>query len=174
MNIETKAYVVNLLESYQKREKQIELLHYELSHSTNISEDEMITALALAHGDGGGHSDGHISDKTLYIAMNYRQQTKDANKSTRTEIVNHLIELENQQSRLKHYVSLLIARQAKLIELFFFEGYPQGECAKKMGITVRTVRRIKDEAIQELTELYCFAEGVTSGDCPKCVQQISQ
>lgn len=174
MNIETKTYVVGLLESYQKREKQIELLHYELSHPTNISEDEMIGALALAHGEGGGHSDGHISDKTLYIAMNYRQQTEAANKSTRTEIVNHLVELENQQSRLKYYVSLLNARRAKLVELLYFEGYPQEECAKKLGISTRTVRRVKDDAIQELTDLYCFTEGVASKACPKSIQQVSQ
>ena len=71
MNIKTKTYVIGLLESYQKREKQVELLHYELSHPISISKNEMIGTLALAHGDGGCRPDGHISDKTLYIAMNY-------------------------------------------------------------------------------------------------------
>ena len=54
MNIEIKAHVVDLLESYQKREKQIELLHYELSHPVHVSENEIIGALALSHGDGSG------------------------------------------------------------------------------------------------------------------------
>ena len=52
MNVETRMYVVDLLESYQKRSKQIELLHYELSHPARVSENEIIGALALAHGDG--------------------------------------------------------------------------------------------------------------------------
>lgn len=173
MNNETKAYVVGLLESYQKREKQIELLHYELAHPANISEDEMIGALALAHGEGGGHSDGHISDKTLYIAMNYRQQTQNANKNTRAEIANRLVELENQQSRLRYYVSLLNDRQAELIKLLYFEGYPQEKCAQNLSITTRTVRRIKDDAIQELTDLYCFTNGFASNICLKSTQQVS-
>lgn len=54
MNVETRMYVVDLLESYQKRSKQIELLHYELSHPARVSENEIIGALALAHGDGEG------------------------------------------------------------------------------------------------------------------------
>ena len=80
--METKAYVVTLLESYQKRSKQIELLHYELSHPVRISENEMIGALALTHSDeGGGHPGGHASDKTLYIALNYRERTDQLNNS---------------------------------------------------------------------------------------------
>lgn len=35
-----RAYVVGQLESFQKREKQIELLHYELAHPAHISDDE--------------------------------------------------------------------------------------------------------------------------------------
>lgn len=48
MTVDIKTYVVGLLESYQKRSKQIDLLHYELSHPTDISENEMISALALS------------------------------------------------------------------------------------------------------------------------------
>lgn len=172
MNTEIKTYVVGLLESYQKRAKQIELLHYELSHPRHISENEMIGALALAHSDGSenGHPKGHASDKTLYIAMNYRQQAEAANKSIKNEIVTQLVELESKQERLKYYVSLLDTRKAELLSLLYFEGYPQEKCAQKLGIATRTVRRIKDDAIQELTELYCFTDGVSNRDCTKDVQ----
>ena len=168
-NVETKTYVVELLESYQKRSKQIELLHYELSHPTDISENEMIGALALAHDDGVG-SGGHISDKTLYIAMNYQQRTKNANQGTRAEIVSQLIELEDQQERLSYYVSLLKARHAELLRLLYFEGYSQEECAKKLAIATRTVRRIKDDAIDELAEMYSFTGRAAKRACPEPVQ----
>lgn len=154
-NAETRTYVVRLLEFYQKRSKQIELLHYELSHPADISENEMIGALALAHGEGSG-TGGHISDKTLYIAMNYQQRTENANQGTRAEIVNQLVELENQQERLNYYVSLLKKRHAEVLKLLYFEGYSQEECAVKLDITTRTVRRIKDDAIDELAEMYSF------------------
>lgn len=168
-NAETKTYVVGLLESYQKRSKQIELLHYELSHPSDISENEMIGALALAHGEGGG-SGGHISNKTLYIAMNYQQRTKKANQGTRAEIVDQLVELENQQERLNYYVSLLKARHTELLKLLYFEGYSQEECAKKLKVATRTVRRIRDDAIDELVEMYSFTKGVAKRACPEPVQ----
>ena len=83
MNVETRMYVVDLLESYQKRSKQIELLHYELSHPARVSENEIIGALALAHGDGeGGRPGGHASDKTLYIALNYQARANHVNSDT--------------------------------------------------------------------------------------------
>ena len=163
--VETKAYVVDLLESYRRRSKQIELLHYELSHPTGISENEMIGALALAHGEGSS-TGGHISDKTLYIALHYQQRTENANQGTRAEIVSQLVELESQQERLNYYVSLLKARHAELLKLLYFEGCSQEECAKKLDVAVRTVRRIKDDAIDELAEMYSF----TKRTCPEPVR----
>lgn len=65
-NVKTKTYVIGMLESYQKRSKQIELLHYELSHPTEISENEMIGALALVHSESGG-TEGHISPTKPFI-----------------------------------------------------------------------------------------------------------
>ena len=167
--VETKAYVVDLLESYRRRSKQIELLHYELSHPTDISENEMIGALALAHGESGG-TGGHISDKTLYIAMNYQQRTENAKQETRTEIVSQLVELESQQERLNYYVSFLKSRHAELLRLLYFEGYSQEECAGKLEVTARTVRRVKDEAIDELAEMYSFTRRSAKKTCPGPVQ----
>ncbi len=159
MTVDTKTYVVGLLESYQKRSKQIDLLHYELSHPTDISENEMISALALSHAEGGGGTVGHISDKTLYIALNYQEQIQKASGASKSEIADQLMELENIQRRLVYYVSLLDKRQAELLEHLYFEGYSQEECAAKLGIATRTVRRIREDALNNLTELYSFAEG---------------
>ena len=162
MTVDTKTYVVGLLESYQKRSKQIDLLHYELSHQTDISENEMINALALSQGEGGGGTIGHISDKTLYIALNYQEQVQKASSASKSEIGTQLMELENLQRRLTYYVSLLEKRQAELLELLYFEGCSQEECAARLGIAGRTVRRIREDALNALTELYCFAEGVAA------------
>lgn len=101
MNIDTKTYVVGLLESYQKRSNQIDLLHYELSHPARVSENEIISALALGHGNGeGGHPGGHASDKTLYIALNYQARTDHENCYTAEEVVGQLVALERAQERL--------------------------------------------------------------------------
>lgn len=171
MNIETKTYVVGLLESYQKRSKQIELLHYELSHPARVSENEMIGALALAHGDGEkSRPGGHASDKTLYIALNYQARASHMNDDAAEEVVGQLVTLEREQEKLNYYVSLLSSRHSELLRLLYFEGYSQEECAKKLEIATRTVRRIKDDAINELTEMYSFTDEIVNRGCPETVQ----
>lgn len=165
-----KTYVISLLLSYQKHSKQIELLHYELSHPAHVSEDEMIGCLSLGRSDSGGNHSGYISDKTLYIALNYHDQAKKLNWDTKSEISSLLVKLESEQERLKYYVSLLATRQSEVLKLLFFEGYSQEECAQKLEIAARTVRRIKDDAIDALTELYSFSKAISDKDCPEAVQ----
>ena len=134
-----------------------------ISHPARVSENEIIGALALAHGDGeGGRPGGHASDKTLYIALNYQARANHANSDTAEEVVGQLVTLEREQERLNYYVSLLNSRHAELLKLLYFEGYSQEGCAKKLEIATRTVRRIKDDAIGELTEMYSFTVEVSN------------
>lgn len=156
MTVDTKTYVVGLLESYQKRSKQIDLLHYELSHPAHVSENEMISALALAHGDGKGRPGGHASDKTLYIALNYHNRIDQVNNDASSEVIERLVALEREQERLKYYVSLLAERQARVIKLTYFEGHTQEDVAAKMEIAKRTVQMLKAQAIDDLTAMYDY------------------
>lgn len=160
MNIEKKTYVIGLLESYQKREKQIELLHYELTHPVHVTANEMIGALALAHGDsnGSGHLGGHASDKTLYIALNYQNRADQVNNGASREVIERLVTLEQEQERLKYYVSLLAERQANVIKLIYFEGYTQEDVAERLKIAKRTVQMLKAQAIEALVAMYDYTK----------------
>ena len=160
MNMDTKTYVVGLLESYQKRSKQIDLLHYELSHPARVSENEMIGALALAHGEGGDRPGGHASDKTLYIALNYQERTEEANQIGADEVVEQLVTLEKEQERLKYYVSLLKARHKKVIQMFYFDEMTPDEVAETLQVTVRYAHSIKSNAINELVSMYEYMDGL--------------
>ena len=162
MDNDMKLYVTRLLETCQERKRKIALLHYELDHPAHASETEMISAMALGHGDGngGGHVEGHISDKTLYIALNYQSKVAKMNADTKEEIVVQLVEMEHEQKRLEYYVSLLAYRQAEVIKLTFFERCSQNDVARKLAIVPRTVRRIKEEAVDKLVEMYSFAENL--------------
>ena len=157
MSDNVRSWVITLLESSQERKRKIALLHYELDHAPQTSEKEIIEAMALGHGEGSGHTNGHISDKTFYIALNYQSRIEELNVSLKKEIVEQLVELEQEQKRLEYYVSLLEKRQIAVIRLFYFRGLPQNEVAKELEIVPRTVRRIKDEAVDKLVELYSFA-----------------
>ena len=154
MTVDIKTYVVGLLESYQKRSKQIVLLHYKLSHPARVSENEMIGALALAHSDGGGHPSSHASDKTLYIALNYQDRTEEANQIGADDVVEQLVVLERDQERLNYYVSLLEDRHKKVIQMLYFEGKAPDEVAETLQVTVRYAHFIKSKAISELVSMY--------------------
>ena len=149
MDNNMKLRVTHLLETCQERRRKIALLHYELDHSAHASETEIISAMALGHGDGsgGGHVDGRISDKTLYIALNYQSKADKLNADIKEEIVVQLVELEQEQARLEYYTSLLEKRQALVICLAYFEGLPWDEVAKKAGVAVRTAHKIKNQAL---------------------------
>lgn len=158
MNDDMRSYVLNLLETCQERERKIALLHYELEHPAHASETEMISAMALGRGvgSGGGHVEGHISDKTLYIALNYQSKVDKLNTDTKEEIVVQLVELEQERKRLEYYVSLLEKRQNMVISLAYFEGLPWDEVAKAVDVAVRTVHKIKNQALDQLAGMYRF------------------
>ena len=156
-NNDTRAYVVNLLETSQERKRKIALLHYELEHPAHTSETEMIGAMALGHGAGGSsHTEGHISDKTLYIALNYQDRADKLNADIKQEIVVQLVELEREQKRLDFYISLLNERQAKAIQFFYEKELTQREVEKLMGLSAKTVRKLKKEALDALVVMYEF------------------
>ena len=119
MDNDMRTRVIGLLESSQERKRKIALLHYELDHVAQTSGREMIEAMSLGHGEGGGHTDGHISDKTFYIALNYQIRAEKLNANLKQEIAEQLVELEREQKRLDYYISLLDDRQAKVIEFLY-------------------------------------------------------
>lgn len=154
MNDNVRSRVITLLESSQERKRKIALLHYELDHAPQTSGKEMIEAMALGHGESGGHTNGYISDKTFYIALNYQSRADELNADLKKEIVEQLVDLEQEQKRLEYYVSLLDVRQAEVVRLGYFKRLPWEEVASAVGVAPRTVRKIRDHALEELTEMY--------------------
>ena len=159
MNTEMKKHVVYLLDTYHKRARQIAVLRYELSHPVKITEEEMIDTLQFAHQEGAGQTEGHISNKTPYIALNYREKAGLLNAETLGEISAELMDLEQEQARLEYYISLLDPRQERVLRLTCFEKIAQESVAEELGVTVRRVQDIKAQAISELAEMYSLTAG---------------
>lgn len=158
MVAESRTYVVDLLESYHKRMNQIALLHYELEHPPNVSSDEIIGAMSLGHSDDTVHAKGNISNKTLYIALNYQERTDRMNSAAREDIVKHLVKLEREQEKLAYYISLLDENQAIVIRRFYFENHTWSEIAQELHVVTRTIHKIKNRALDCLAAMYTFAE----------------
>lgn len=156
MNTEMKNHVMQLLDSYNERARQIALLRYELAHPAQITSDELIGAMTYAHPEGQGCPTGHISNKTLYIALNYQDQAEQLNAEAFGEISAQLTKLEREQARLEYYISLLEPRQEQVLRRTCFEKIPQDKVAEELGVSVRRVQDIKAQAIDGLAEMYRF------------------
>lgn len=146
-----------LLENYQEDTRKIEILRFEIKVSSDISDEEIITAMNYEHGDGVGGITGHISDKTAYIALHYRQKAETLSKESTSKLASKLWEMEQERRRLLHYVSQLSPRQRDVIERVYIERQPKEMIAESLGIAIRTLDKIRKSAEDELVRLYDFA-----------------
>ncbi len=158
MSAESRDKVVNLLETFHEREQKIALLEYELMNFPRASPDEVIDGMGLGHSGGLTPHSGCISNKTLFIALNYQDRTEQINKETLNDILDELGEVESVQSRLTYYVSILAPQQKKVIRRFYFEGRSWEEIAKEVKVALRTVHKIKNRALDKLAEFYDFSK----------------
>ena len=158
MSAEMKNYVINLLETYHDRERKIAVLRYDLAHPAQVSTTEQIETMTYGHGDGLGHTKGRVSNKTLYIALNYEEQAARMNAEVTNEIANELFELEQCQKKLTYYIALLEKRQAEIVQLIFLDNVSTKDVAAQYGLTYRTIDRIKKSAIESLAEMYAYSE----------------
>lgn len=137
MTVNIKSYVIQELEAYPRILRQIAVLRYEMEHPVHVSAQEMLDAMTYARGDCTGSAPGHVSDKTFYIAMNYRQKAAVANSEISEEISAKLLELERKKSRIEYYVGMLDSRKANVIRLCFFDGRTIEDAAEELNISAK-------------------------------------
>ena len=159
MSETVKKYVLELLTNYHENQLQIALLRYEMEHPAHITAGEMIESLTFGHSDFLGGTPGHISNKTLYIALNYQDKAKRANAEAIDDIAIRLNELEQQQKRLSHYLDLMEEEYATILRAFYFENKSTEDIAQMLHIHPRTVFKRKERALDRLCEMYAFTAG---------------
>ena len=130
-----------------------------MEHPAHISPSELIGAMSFAKGDGLGTSSGHISDKTLYIAMNYQQKAELLNCEAINDVSKRLMELEQTVDRLHYYLSLLDEKKKTVLHLYYIEHKPWETICQEMSASSKTLRKIREAAIDELTDMYTFTTG---------------
>lgn len=114
--------------------------------------------LGYAHGDGQGHTPGRVSNKTLYIALNYKEQAERLNTEAAETIAAELFVLEHEHERLKLYISLIDKREAEVLMLLYSEKESAVNVAERLGYSKRTITRIHNAAVAHLAEMYEYAE----------------
>lgn len=158
MSAEMIKKVRELLDTYRDREWRIAVLRHRMKTPVMVSDDEVAEAMNFARGDGQGHTPGRVSNKTLYIALNYKEQAERLNAEAAENIAEELFDLEHKQERLKLYVSLLDEREGEVISRLCFQKIPAAQVAERFDVTERTIERIKKSAIEHLAEMYEYAD----------------
>lgn len=151
-----KSYVLELLKNSSHRLRQIEIMRYELQHIPQISDSEIIEAMSLPSLTSSEKASN--SKAVPDVALSYKQTAERMNAEALCELASAYMDLWREHDRLLHYIGLLDERQSKVIRLYYFESYVWTDVAKTMHMTVRTAQRIRQQAVDELTELYTFTK----------------
>ena len=158
----THTMVMNLLRSIPARLRDMQVYKYELQDMAQVTYAEMIEALALEHGQSqpGGHAKGKVSDKTSDAALNYEKLTDKLNEEAVMDIVKHIKRLDDEQRRLEAYINTLPANYIQVLRGRYFEPTKSmREIAEIINVSsVRTVRRLHTQAVDELCRLYELVE----------------
>ena len=159
MNTDGKEKVISALVDYPNIMRKISVLRYELEHPVSVTPEDMLDVMNYAHGEGTGSSGGNISNKTLYIAMNYKYAADQAKVETVDQILNRLLPLEQKIKRIDYYLGLLSKDEEAAVRRFYIEKQRATDIAEALNTTVWSVRRLRDRAIEKLAEMISFAEG---------------
>lgn len=158
MENEMTGYILTLLENYAKTTKKIELLRYELQHCNIVSPEEMIETLALSRREN--NPDSSYPHDVAGIAMCFREITDRLNKDASNEVAAQYVALFRERERLQYYISLLEHRESTALKEHYFFQKSWTEIAKDLGVTRRTVYKIRAEAIDNLASFYTFTKQV--------------
>lgn len=158
MSAESRDQVIHLLETYHEREQKIALLKYELLNFPQASPGEVMDGMSLGHNCELSPHTGYVSNKTLFIALNYQERTEQINAETLSDILDELDEVKRVQNRLIYYVSILSPQQEKVIRRFYFESISWEQIAEEVKVALRTVHKIKNRAFDKLAEFYDFSK----------------
>jgi len=161
---EVTSKVVERLKTYTSKKRRIGQLYYELENLPIIDDSEVIESFALgARPDGQGYRHGgHPSDKTMAIALQYKNIKREFEDDLYWEIKRELRTLESEVNRLEHYVSLLGNHEMDAIRLLFFERITWDEATQRLNISRQTLSRHRNSAIKGLAVMYSTLTSVAS------------
>lgn len=156
--------VIEQLKAYPLLQKRANLLRYEQSHPAQVSEVEVIGALALTRPlEGGSAQAGHISDKTMRIAATFREEQERLNYTSVMDIEEELGTLEAHIAKLEFYVSQLKTDQSGVIRKYYFEEKTWPELQRDLMVSRSTLIKRRDSGIDALVEMGTYLEKLCKG-----------
>lgn len=152
--------VLDRLVNYRKVTQQIELLRYEMQCAGHISPTEMIEVMTFQRHTDDADDACAYTKSVPGIALSYQRAAAQLNNEAMEEILSKYADLCRERDRLLHYIGLLDKRQQDVVRKHYFEQQSWSEIAASMDLTPRTVQRTRQQALDELANLYAFADGI--------------
>ena len=149
--------LVELLENYRSNERKVKVLQFELANRSQLTGSELIEAMSLSVPEGLGGLTGHISDKTMRIALQYDDLAYNMNVEAKEAILHELVPLQAQQDKLKYYISLL-GNDGNILVGYYVDGKSWNRLEEEIEVTVRTLYRWKNEQMKRLLDMYLLSE----------------
>lgn len=145
-----------MLKAYQDRHRKIEALRYRLGHPSFVTKEEIISQMSMP-----GVADTvtrHVSDKTMYIALNYEERANAINAEENVRIAEKLSRLEEEERRLLFHVALLPPRLAQALEAHYLEGLTWREIAQAEHVSLKAMEDRRARAVAMLAQLLFLGE----------------
>lgn len=86
----------------------------------------------------------------------FQSAADEANAALTHDLVSRFVLLEQEINHLEHYMAFLEPRQAEVIRLAYFEGHTWQQISAKTQITTRTLYKLRNQAVEELVEMYAL------------------
>lgn len=153
--------VLERLESYRKKEQQIELLRYELQHAKQVRANRTDRSHDVPNPRRRRQPNGSIPKRRARHRSFLPAHRRTAERRSRRRAdISRYTALCHERDRLLHYIGLLDKRQQDVVRKHYFEQQSWSEIAASMDLTPRTVQRTRQQALDELANLYAFADGI--------------
>jgi hypothetical protein len=149
--------LIDLLENFRQNERKVKVLQFELANPPQLTSSELIEAMALSAPEQVEGMTGHISDKTMRIALNHENLAAEMMVETRDTILKELVPLKVQQDKLKYFISLL-GNEGRILVGYYVDGKSWNQLEQETEVTIRTLHRWKNEQVKKLFNLYLFSE----------------
>lgn len=160
----TREDIESLLKKYQEWQKKITLLEFERDNPAEATQLEVLDGLALSHPSmDGPRAPGYISNKTMQLAMSFRNKADRMNCETLLDIDQELSILRTRTAKLDFYVSQLDEKQAEVIRGHYFEGKSWAELQKELHISSRTLSNRRNGGLDTLITMGEYLEKVIKG-----------
>lgn len=159
----TSEMIVRKLEAYNSVKEKLALLCYELSHPAQITDNDYLEAVAVSSSRVDSPTKGGPNlDKTLGLALSYRENADRLNAEVVSEVFREWQELQSEINRMDFYMRLLSAEHQQVLQLYYVRSMKWTEIESETGVPKRTLMRRRTEAIDRLTEMYNFTGRLTN------------